>query len=186
VQTSLQQQLEHSSQPGVVVAADTSMYLHPDLPDLDELDLPEVLELRDEPIRLVVPMVVLDELDNQKDRGQGERTRAGPTCPGRHRPGPAEPTSWGQLRPQHTPDDRNPHEACCSTLGHERLPINDDEIIDRALATTAFADLAGTPARRTYFVTGGTGQSMRARAVGLRTHKLDRRPDNDDARSSRR
>lgn len=50
--------------------------------------------------------------------------------------------------------------------GHTRLPINDDEIIDRALAIEALA--GGTVTLLTY----DTGQSTRARSAGLKVVKL--------------
>ena len=50
--------------------------------------------------------------------------------------------------------------------GHARLPINDDEIVDRALTVQL---LAGRPVR---LLTYDTGQAMRARAAGLTAVKL--------------
>lgn len=50
--------------------------------------------------------------------------------------------------------------------GHVRLPINDDEIIDKALV---IQPLAG---REVTLLTYDTGQSTRARSAGLRVHKL--------------
>lgn len=50
--------------------------------------------------------------------------------------------------------------------GHVRLPIDDDEIVDRALAVEP---LAG---RKVKFLTYDTGQSTRARNAGLQVVKL--------------
>ena len=50
--------------------------------------------------------------------------------------------------------------------GHARLPINDDEIVDRAVAVKA---LAG---RQVTMLTYDTNQSMRARAAGLAVVKI--------------
>jgi hypothetical protein len=50
--------------------------------------------------------------------------------------------------------------------GHHRLPINDGEIIDRALAVQG---LAGRPVT---MITYDTGQTMRARAAGLEALKM--------------
>jgi hypothetical protein len=50
--------------------------------------------------------------------------------------------------------------------GHVRLPIPDDEIIDRAVAAQA---LAGKPVT---LVTYDSGQSTRGRRAGLRVRKL--------------
>ena len=49
---------------------------------------------------------------------------------------------------------------------HERLPINDDEIIDRALAAQG---LAGTPVT---LLTYDTSQAARGRHAGLAVNKL--------------
>lgn len=50
--------------------------------------------------------------------------------------------------------------------GHVRLPINGDEIIDRALAVGPLA------ARTLTLLTYDTGQAMRERAAGLQVKKL--------------
>jgi len=52
--------------------------------------------------------------------------------------------------------------------GHVRLPGNDDEIIDRALAVEPLAD------RKVTLLTYDTGQSMRARNAGLQAVKLSK------------
>ena len=52
--------------------------------------------------------------------------------------------------------------------GHVRLPINDDEIIDRALAIEPLAD------RKVTLLTYDTGQSTRARSAGLQVIKLSK------------
>jgi hypothetical protein len=67
--------------------------------------------------------------------------------------------------------DRSPRfefssEIVLDPAGHVRLPINDDELIDRTLA---IQDLAGRPVT---LVTYDTGQSTRARAAGLFVIKL--------------
>lgn len=52
--------------------------------------------------------------------------------------------------------------------GHIRLPINDDEIVSRALAMQAQVG------REVTLLTFDTGQSMRARAAGLTVRKLSK------------
>lgn len=52
--------------------------------------------------------------------------------------------------------------------GHIRLPINDDETIDRSVAIRPLAD------REITLLTYDTGQSMRARQAGLRVQKLSK------------
>lgn len=59
--------------------------------------------------------------------------------------------------------------------GHVRLPITDDEIIDRILAVQP---LAG---REITLLTYDTGQSTRARNAGLQVRKLYQREDEPTA-----
>jgi hypothetical protein len=68
--------------------------------------------------------------------------------------------------------------------GHVRLPINDDEIIDRALAAQALAGTAVT------LLTFDTSQAQRARTAGLRVNKLtvpigEEPPDTRDRKAKR-
>ena len=62
---------------------------------------------------------------------------------------------------------------------HVRLPINDDEIIDRVLAIQS---LAG---RQVTLLTYDTSQSTRARAAGLPVIKLDRPLGEEPERNTR-
>jgi hypothetical protein len=60
--------------------------------------------------------------------------------------------------------------------GHERLPINDDEIIDRAVAVQV---LAGRPVT---LLTYDTGMSTRGRNAGLKTIRLQEELGEEPAR----
>ncbi len=119
------------------------------------------------PVRVLIPMVVVDELDSLKKSGSRRvRWRAGyalavidrliglPPWPGVLRPEQYSPPR-GQVTFQIVLDPK----------GHKRLPINDDEIVDRGLACQPFAE------NLTVF-TYDTGQSTRARAAGLEVEKL--------------
>ncbi len=64
--------------------------------------------------------------------------------------------------------------------GHVRLPINDDEIIDRALAA---GPLAGKPVT---LVTFDTGQTFRAREADLPVVKLTKPLGHEPAPRQRR
>jgi hypothetical protein len=66
-------------QPGALVVLDTSVYLtHPE--KVEQRDLAPHLRVREEPIRIIVPIVVVDELDNLKQQGRDTtRWRAGYT-----------------------------------------------------------------------------------------------------------
>lgn len=59
--------------------------------------------------------------------------------------------------------------------GHRRLPINDDELVDRALAVQS---LAGR-------VTFDTGQASRARAAGLQVVKRKPEPSRQELQEGR-
>jgi rRNA-processing protein FCF1 len=177
-QQALQQQIDRWSRPGVFVVPDTSFYItHPvKLEDAVEGDdLFGHLDLASfEGVHFLVPIVVIDELDGLK-RSRGDvGWRAGytlavfdkrlrdPTRPATLRPADEiTGTGSGTFREAITV------EILFDPPRHARLPINDDEIIDRALAVQV---LAG---RDLTVVTYDTGQSMRARAAGLRVVKLD-------------
>ncbi len=59
--------------PGVLAVADTSFYIqHPD--KLEEVDFRPLLGIRAEPVRLLVPIIIVDELDGLKKSRQ-ERWR---------------------------------------------------------------------------------------------------------------
>jgi hypothetical protein len=165
------------SRDGLIVVPDTSFYVtHPQ--KLEEVDFADVLALDgDDDIHVVVPVLVIDELDRLKEASNRDvRWRAGYTLavidrlltdPTAVAPLYSEPTvaRTGQARRTAT------LEILFDSPLHVRLPIADDELIDRALAVQAFA--GGYPRIITY----DTGQSTRARAAGLRVVKLDRPMD---------
>jgi len=119
-------------------------------------------------------MVVVDELDRLKEiKDRHVRWRAGytlavldrlfqtSTAPARlHAAGTLPPGPHGRVR------DEVVVELLFDPPGHVRLPINDDEIVDRALAVEP---LAG---RKVTLLTYDTGQSTRARNAGLQVVKL--------------
>jgi hypothetical protein len=175
----LRQQIERWSRPGVFVVPDTSFYInHPKKLEeaIEDDDLFRHLNLPPfEAIHFLVPILVIDELDRLKESTNKDvRWRAGyttavlndrlrdPTRPGTLRQEERLPRSgWGTFRDEVT------LEILFDPPRHTRLPINDDEIIDRALAAQV---LAG---RDLTVITYDTGQSMRARAAGLKAVKLD-------------
>lgn len=171
----LERQIERWSGPEVFVILDTSVFLeHP--AKLEELDLAPIIGVRGEPIHVLVPIVVIDELDGLKQhRDRKVRWRAGytlavldrvlqrPTAVARLRDGDFSALSSGGI-----PRGEISVEVLFDPPGHVRLPINDDEIIDRALAVEPLA------ARTVTLVTYDTGQCMRARAAGLHAKKLSK------------
>ncbi|MEU7935246.1 PIN domain-containing protein [Micromonospora echinofusca] len=62
---SLKERVDQLHRAGVLVVLDTNVYLHYPQ-ELHEIDLRQDLGLRDEPIHILVPMAVVDELDGKK------------------------------------------------------------------------------------------------------------------------
>lgn len=165
----------------VFAVADTSVFMHhPD--KLEDIDFRPVLDLREEKVHLLVPMAIIDELDRLKrSRGDQSRWRAAYSLAVIERCVPA-PGQAGRLREEDftplesggIPRGELTVEVVLDPPGHSRLPIIDDEIIDRSIALQVLAD------RPVTFVTYDTGQALRARATTLRVRKLDM-PNNADA-----
>ncbi|MFI9574595.1 PIN domain-containing protein [Microbispora rosea] len=147
---------------------------------LDYWDLAPLLDVGSDGIHLVIPLAVIDELDNLKDRGPDQaRTRARASLRTIAN-ALKDPRDIGTLREAgFTPYDKtdtNPRgaitlEVMFDNPGHTRLPRMDDEIVDRAMAVQ---DLAARPV---IFMTDDTGQSMRASRAGLEVVMMPRRQD---------
>jgi hypothetical protein len=169
----LEEQISRWSQLGEFVMPDTSFYIrHPD--KLKETDFAAVVEARGAPIHVLIPIVVVDELDRLKESKDSHvRWRAGHTLgvldelfvslagQARLRIGDFSALQTGGI-----PRGEITMDLVFDPPGHVRLPINDDEIIDRALAVEPLA------ARKVTLLTYDTGQSMRARAAGMPVKKL--------------
>jgi rRNA-processing protein FCF1 len=173
---SLDEQVERWSLSGVFVMPDSSFYIRHDK-KLEEADVGAAIGVWGTAIRVLVPMVVVDELDGLKRHSdKNVRWRAGYTLAVFDRlfastaTGPALLHQAGTLPP--APDGRLRGEVAVELLfdapGHVRLPINDDEIVDRALAVQPLAD------RNVTLLTYDTNQSARARNAGLRVVKLSK------------
>jgi len=168
-------QIQHWSGPGVFVVPDTSFYCHGD--KLEDWDVSTFLATRHEPVHLLFPMVVVDELDRLKQsKDDHVRWRARHTLEvldrvlsdgqaGQFRDADVTGVETGQI-----PKGKVTMEVVLDPPAHSRLPIADDEIIDRALAIQT---LAGRPVT---MVTCDTGQSHRARIRGLKCVKLPMPP----------
>jgi hypothetical protein len=170
--TSLEAQINQWSGPGVFVLPDTSFYMRHD--KLEEADFAPLMKVWEDPIHVLVPIVVVDELDSLKQsKGDGHiRWRAGYTLAVLDRV--FATTTRAQLRAEDfsaigkggIPRGQVTIELLLDPPGHVRLPINDDEIVDRAVAAQSLA------ARPVTVLTYDTGQSMRARLAGLQAVKL--------------
>jgi hypothetical protein len=157
------------------VIPDTSFYIrHKD--KLEDIDAGALFSDPHTDFVLLVPMVVVDELDRLKEsKDKHTRWRAGYTLAVLDRLFPKQ----GVTRPQLAPERAEPGplvappgkvwiELLFDPPGHVRLPVEDDEIIDRALSVESLAD------RPVTVLTYDTGQSMSARNAGLRAVKLSR------------
>jgi hypothetical protein len=162
--------LDQAERSGPLVIADSNVYCHhPDRLDEWEAGV-DAGALPSQDVHLILPLAVLDELDRQKDRGQGAAsTNARETIKLldsllphgviRQRGSAAENPAFprGAITIDLWPDPP----------GHVRLPRADDEIIARAVA---FQALAG---RKVKLLTGDIGMSTRARMAGLEAIRLD-------------
>jgi len=168
----LQGQIARWSAYGHYVAPDTSFYIHHG-DKLQDVDFGPLINVWQSEVTVLVPIVIVDELDRLKEsKDKWVRWRAGYTLavldrlfadgPGRARlrAGDVVPGPDGLTRSEVT------IELVFDPPGHVRLPSNDDEIIDRALAIES---LAG---REVTLLTYDTGQSTRARNAGLQVVKL--------------
>jgi hypothetical protein len=159
------------------VMPDTGFYIkHVD--KLENSDIPLLLGDPHSDFVVLVPMVVVDELDRLKEiKDKHVRWRAGYTLAVLDRLFSKREVSRAQLRHVETETEQGPLvaplgkvwvELLFDSPGHIRLPIADDEIIDRALSVGPLAD------RPVTLLTYDTGQSMRARNAGLRAIKLSK------------
>lgn len=160
-----------------LVVADTTVYCqHPK--KLEEMDLAALIECREEQIELVVPVAVVDELDNLKQsRDKHLRWRAMYTLAvfdrvaGTSGVGRLRESVDSALREDGIPRGELWIDVLFDLPGHVRFPIMDDEIVDRALAVQILSGKDVT------FLTYDTGQAMRARKAGLaRVNKLVQGP----------
>lgn len=171
VQT-LRNQIGRWSGYSCYVMPDTSFYIH-HRAKLEEIDLVALTGAQHTDFVVLVPMVVVDELDRLKEsKDRQTRWRAGYTLAVLDRlfadgVGRAQLQKGGQVP---GPDGPTPGAVWLELLfdppGHVRLPNSDDEIIDRALSVEPLTD------RPVTLLTYDTGQSMRARNAGLDAVKL--------------
>jgi rRNA-processing protein FCF1 len=149
------------------IVADTSFYIqHPS--KLEDINFAaDFKRVGGRDVRIVFPMVVVDELDNLKQhKDRRIRWRAGYTLAVLDRllaDGEHAALSHGGDGPG---SQAVSVEVLYDPPGHVRLPIADDEIVSRTLA---FQALVGS---RVTLATYDTAMSMRARSTGLSVNKL--------------
>jgi hypothetical protein len=157
--------------------ADTSFYIEHDS-KLRETDFAPLLPgvWSDKAVTIIVPIVVLDELDGLKQRGGTAyvKWRASYTLA-------VFDDIFTKAGTQAILQEPNADGTRGLVLvdilydppRHERLPINDDEIVDRALAAQSTAGSAVT------LLTYDTSQAARARQAGLAVNKLTKPPGDE-------
>ncbi|MFE4972648.1 PIN domain-containing protein [Kitasatospora sp. NPDC056651] len=159
------------------VVFDTSVFIHHPK-KLEELSFFPLTGKVFGPFRLIVPMVVIDELDRLKESGKTQTrwraryslavldrifadNRRGKSSATLSSPSPASSASGPRL------GDEVIVEIVSDSAHHIRLPNPDDEIVDRALAMEPLVGAHVT------LITYDTGQASRARSAGLSFRKLD-------------
>jgi hypothetical protein len=166
------------SPPEIIVVADTTVYI--EAPDkIEDLDFRPLVAVREEPIRLVVPIAVLDELEGLKrHQDRHKRWRAGyslavfedrlPNGVGAARLRAAD---FSPLDDGGIPRGEISIEVLFDPPGHLRLPISDDEIVARSAALQAVSG------RDVHLLTYDTTMSLRARAARLTVTKMRKSDD---------
>jgi rRNA-processing protein FCF1 len=147
---------------------DTSVYIEHDN-KLEKLDIaPALTAFPDKRLHLLVPMIVIDELDVIKNKGEDvKRWRAAYTLGVLERIFSPTQVRRGVLRDgEYGVRGAVDVEILYEPPGHVRLPVNDDEIIDRTLAASPLAPKPVT------LVTFDTGQTFRAREADVPVVKL--------------
>jgi len=175
----LQQELARwEARRGLLAVPDTNVFLHHD-EYFDAIAWTKLLPARAEDVHLVIPLLVIDELDNQKRTSRGKkvsdsnpeevRTRARVTLRKLDELFPN--TDWQvTLKPSAFPaSGAVTAELMLDEPRHVRLDRPDDELVDQA---RALQDLCG---RTVHLVTFDGGPAFRGRAAGLAVVHL--RPD---------
>jgi hypothetical protein len=149
-------------QPGNLVVADTNIYLHhPDV--FTDMDWRALLGIREyEWIQLVLPLLVIDELDRAK-LGNA-RTKARVTL--RAIDALFPDIQWPVPIPDSGGHDLMRAHVFLDDPGHVRLPRADSELVDRC------STLAAIAGREVTMVTFDKGMAIRARSANLAVKKL--------------
>lgn len=159
-------------QLGVVVVPDTNVLLHhPSAAGatFENVDWGAEVGALSTGAHLVLPMMLIDELDRLKRTGKDTtRTQARLTLR-RLDQLIDDPTATVQLRPAAGPElGPVTLELFLDQPGHERMPIADDELVDRA---AALKDITG---RRVVVLAYDHGTRVRAKSAGVEGIKPER------------
>ena len=155
-----------ASPDAAFVVADTNVYLHhPD--ELVKIDWRDVIGHQDlsmTMVRLVVPILVVDELDNNK-RG-ALRSRARTTIKALYAAFGTDPSQSWTIEKRTSETGGIVAQLRMDRPGHRRFDRADDELVDRALVLRDFAN------NDVHLVAYDNGAAFRSRAQGLITHRL--------------
>lgn len=170
---------------GELVCPDTNVYLHHER-HFDEIDW-ENLVRPGADVHLVVPLLVIDELDRQKRSQRTAKVSGRDTEPVRTRARVTlrridrllAPGQRAQIRPARgLTGGKVTAEILLDDPQHRRLTHADAELVDRA---AEIQDLAG---REMHIVTFDVGMKLRAEAAGLRVLLLEDQQGEPSNRSS--
>ncbi|WP_269203880.1 PIN domain-containing protein [Motilibacter peucedani] len=161
----LERELDRWTRPGRLVVPDTNVFLHLPEPWVEVPWKDRVGCRVAEALRLVIPLLVVDELDRAKLGRNETRSRARGVLRllDQHFPDPSAVAllaGSGELQGSVTV------ELLLDDLGHVRLPDADSGLVDRAVELQALAD------RDVTIVTLDIGMALRARAAGVRALRL--------------
>lgn len=158
-----------------VVAPDTNFWINCREP-LGSLDWHGLLEQNPGPsypstgdeIRIVVPLLVIDELDGLSHRADKRAKVSGVT---KYLYGflGDQPGVTQDVRPKAAGRGEVTMQLLFDPLGHTRLPNSDDELVERVVM---LQDFLGHPAQQVFFVTHDSGAAFRATNMGLMTRHL--------------
>ena len=169
----VQNQIARWHGEGVFTVPDTSFYIeHYD--KLQDADFRPILKIRHEPVHILVPIAVVDELDGlKKSKDTHTRWRAGLTLAVLDRAisSPPDAGSCGPWTPRRSTPAAGSwpghHRDPLRPAGHVRLLMSDVEIISRIVAIEPWP----APGHARHL---DTGQATRGRAAGLQVRKLDK------------
>jgi rRNA-processing protein FCF1 len=165
--------------PGRVAVLDTSAFHEferfwvADWPDVTQADPPHA-SMPGLPIRLMVPLVVVEELDAQKRHQNGKVRQAARDILKHLRD--LERVSTDSFADVLRLNDRVTIEILLDTPSHIRLPVNDAEIIDRAVYLRSLFPMS----IRVILVSGDVSMEFRAEGAGLETKHVSRAVNGDD------
>lgn len=153
-----------------LVAPDTNVYMHwPEL--FNEIDWHGVSKLPVmEDLGVVIPMQIVDELDNLKQRASTTdgKTRARKTMAKIAQLfADSSPSPSRRIHPATNDHGSTTLEVLADPIGHERLAIADDEIVSRLVSLQALSN------RTVRVATYDFGMAFRARQSGLEVIHLE-------------